>query len=80
MLVLMIYMYTNEARIIWNAAFQHEADAFLKESLDDYFRPGKWHFWTVDKKRRQLVLITSRFVDMKLKETSKISFMTSKRR
>jgi hypothetical protein len=34
-------MYVNKARIIWNAPLQHEADAFLKESLDDCFGPDK---------------------------------------
>jgi hypothetical protein len=76
----MIYRYANEARIVWNAPLQHEADAFLKESLDDYFGDGKWHFWSIDKKRRQLVTITSKVIDRKLKETSKISFLTSKKR
>jgi hypothetical protein len=41
MLASMIYKYANEARIVWNVPLQHEADAFLKESLDDYFGPGK---------------------------------------
>ncbi len=70
-------MYANEARIVWNALLQHEADAFLKESLDYYFGPDKKrHFLIVDKQGRKLVTITLKVIDMKLKETSRIFFLT----
>ena len=43
--------YANEARIVWNAPLQHEADEFLCECVDHYFGEGKkWHFYSIDKK------------------------------
>jgi len=50
-----------EARLVWNATLQHEADAFLAESLDHFFGPGeKWHFHSLDTRIRTLVSVISK--------------------
>ena len=67
--------YANEARTSWNASLQHEANDFLKESLDHHFKGGKRHFYSIDKKNRPLVSITSMVIDRLGKELSKLSFM-----
>jgi hypothetical protein len=72
--------YANEARIVWNAPLQHEADAFLCECLDHYFGEGKeWHFYSIDKKRRPLVSFVSRVVDRLMRCVSKFPFMKVKK-
>jgi hypothetical protein len=38
---LSIGRYAMETRLVWNAPPQHEADAFLAESLDHFFEPGE---------------------------------------
>lgn len=73
---LSIGKYAMEARLVWNAPLQHEADPFLKESLDHYFGPGnKWHFYSNDKKNRVLVNRVSKVIDRLRKRLSKFSFM-----
>ena len=67
--------HANEARISWNAPLQHEADDFLKESLDDHFKGNKWHFYSTDQQNRPLVSCTSKVIDGLEKMVSKLSFM-----
>jgi hypothetical protein len=72
--------YANEARIVWNGPMLHEADEFLKESLDHYFGEGKpWHFYSIDKKRRPLLSYVSKVVDRLMRCVSKFIFMRSKK-
>ena len=51
--------YAKEARLVWNAPLQHEADPFLKKSMDQHFGPAKWHFYSVDNNIRSLVISKS---------------------
>ncbi len=72
----LVTRYANEARIVWNGPLLHQADEFLKESLDHYFGEGKeWHFYTIDKQRRPLVTFVSKVVDRLMKCASKFPFM-----
>ncbi len=58
----------------------HEADAFLKESLDQHFGPGsKWHFNFVDKRNRPLVTRIFKGIDRLKNRVSKFSFMKAKK-
>jgi hypothetical protein len=76
----MLFSYANEARIVWNAPLQHQADPFLTASLQHYFGAGnKWHFYSLDKKRRNLVSLTSKVIDRHMKMSSKLTFMTAKK-
>ncbi len=78
MFCIIIYSHANEARIMWNGPLPHHAGAFLTECLDQHFGPNKkWHFWSVDRKRRALVTLTAKVVNRLLKEKSKMSFMTT---
>ena len=77
---LSIGRYAKEARLVWNMPLQHEADAFLKESLDQHFGPGnKWHFYSVDKRNRPLVTRISKVIDRLKLRVSKFSFMKAKK-
>ena len=76
---LSIGRYAKEARIVWNAPLQHEADHFLKESLDQHFGLVKWHFYSVDKKNRPLVSRISKVIDKLKKRLSKFSFIKAKK-
>jgi hypothetical protein len=77
---LSIGRYAMEARLVWNAPLQHEADAFLTESLDHFFGLGeKWHFHSVDTKNRPLVSVISKVIDKLRKRVSKFSFMKEKK-
>ena len=70
----------KEARLVWNAPLQHEADPFLKESMDQHFGPSKWHyFYSVDKKNIPLVSRISKVIDRLKKRPSKFSFMKAKK-
>ncbi len=72
--------YANEAIIEWNGPLQHEADAFLHECLDHYFREGnEWHFYNIDKQRRPLVRFVSKVVNRLMKCISKSPFMKAKK-
>jgi hypothetical protein len=65
-----------EARQVWNVPLQHEADAFLAESLDHFFGPGdKWHFHSLDSRNKSLVSVISKVIDKLKKYVSKFSFM-----
>ena len=74
--------YSNEARIVWNGPLQHEANEFLKESMDHYFGEGnEWDYYTIDKQRRPpLVSFASKAVGRLMKCVSKFSFMYAKGR
>jgi hypothetical protein len=75
-----LFSYANEARIVSNAPLQHEADPFLIASLQHYFGAGnKWHFYSLDNKRRNLVSLTSKVIDKHMKMHSKLNFMTAKK-
>ena len=77
---LSIGRYAKEARIVWNAPLQHEADPFLKESLDHHFGPGKpWHFYSIDKQNRLLVSRVSKVIDRLKNRVSKFFFMKTKK-
>ena len=76
---LSIGRYAKEASLVWNAPLQHEADPFLKESLDQHFGPSKWHFYSVDKKNIPLVIRISKVIDMLKNNLSKFSFMKAKK-
>ena len=79
MCCIILYKYSNEARIMWNAPLPHHADAFLTKCLHHYFGPNKkWNFLSIDKQQRALVTITSKVVDRLTKEESKLSFMIAK--
>ena len=74
-----LHKYSDEARIMWNAPLPHHADGFLTECLDEHFGENKkWHFYSIDYKRRGLVTVTSKVVDRLLQEKSKLMFMTLK--
>ena len=69
-----------EAKLVWNAPLQHEADAFLAESLDHFFGPGeKWQFHSVDTRNIQRVSVISKVIDKLRKRVSKLSFMNEKK-
>ena len=76
---LSIGRYAREARLVWNAPSQHEADPFLKESMDQHFRPSKWHFYSGDKKNMPLVSKISKVIDRLKKRLSKFLFMKAKK-
>jgi len=76
----MFLKYANDARIVWNAPLQHEADEFMCECLDHYCGEGKeWHFYSIDKQRRPLVSFVSKVVDRLMKCISKFPFMKVKK-
>ncbi len=76
---LSIGRYAKEARIVWNAPLKHEADSFLKESMDQHFGLAKWHFYSVDKKNIPLVSRISKVIDMLKKRLFNVSFMKAKK-
>ena len=64
---------------MWNAPLLHHAYAYLTECLDDHFGADKkWYFYSLDNQNGMLVNVTSKVVDMLLKEKSKLSFTTLK--
>jgi hypothetical protein len=72
--------YAKEARLVWNAPLQDEADPFLTEALVHFFGPGeKWHFHSVDSRNIPLVSIISKVIDKLRKRVSKFQFMKEKK-
>ncbi len=69
-----------KARQVCNAPLQHEADAFLADSLDHFFGPGeKWHFHPLDPRNTPRVNVVSKMIDKLRKRVSKFSFMKEKK-
>ncbi len=65
---------------MWNAPLPHKAGAFLAYCLDLHSGANnKKHFYSIDISNRPLVNVTSKVVDILLKEKSKLSFVTSKK-
>ena len=76
----MLPRYANEARLVCNRPLQHEAGAFLTESLNIHFGEGKpCHFYSVDKKQCPGLSFVSKVVDKLMKCISKFPFMRAKK-
>ena len=78
MYCIILYIYANEARIMWNARLPHHANAFLIEFLDQQLAPIRSGISRLLKKKlRALVTTTSRVVGRLLNDKSNLSFITN---
>jgi hypothetical protein len=58
---------------------QYEADPFLTEALNHYFRKeGRWHLYSTDKTNRPLVNYISKVIDKLKTRLSMFTFMKVK--
>ena len=65
-----------ESFIDYNGPVSHNAEEFLKLSLDRYYGSrGQWHFDGEDDRQRQKVYKVSQVVDRHLQETSRLPFL-----